>query len=294
MNTQDRNRAKIAKAALYIEDNLSTSLRASDIAKYAHLSPFHFQRLFCAYMGEPIKQYIAVRRMEGAALELENHSRINLLQLALECGFQTHSAFSKAFRKQFGVSPAVFRDNPDGARKGVEKDRRFLISAPPSKTIEAAGVVEMGPFHFQFRQSSGTHEGQFFRQNDQNIGQQFSTLLGETIPPDLFLMSCFPSTPQNLNDDDVAIWFGGAFSAQVENDWSGDWHRFQAGRWAVFEHWGDYEFLYQTWNRIYRNWLPQTEYALRDDIPFEAYLGPSNATDESARLTQIYIPVKKA
>lgn len=294
MKTQDRNRAKIAKAALYIEENLSEPLRASDIARHAHLSHFHFQRLFCAYMGEPVNQYVAARRLEAAALELATCSNVNLFQLALGCGFQTHSAFSKAFRKQFGVSPSAFRSNPDAARKGIDQDRRFLISAPPSKTIETVGIVDLIPFRFQFRQSFGTSEGQFFRQNDQNIGHQFATLLAETTPPDLFLMSCFPNTPQSLNDSDVPIWFGGAFSDQTDSGWSKNWHSFEAGAWAVFEHWGDYGFLYQTWNRIYRNWLPQTDYVLRDDIPFEAYLGSSDASDQSAQLTRIHIPVKKA
>ncbi|SDX76537.1 AraC-type DNA-binding protein [Ruegeria halocynthiae] len=294
MKTEDKNRAKITKAALYIEENLSATLRASDIAKYAHLSHFHFQRLFCAYMGEPVSQYVTARRLEAAAIGLKNCSSVNLLQLSLDCGFQTHSAFSKAFKKQFGVSPTAFRNNPEVARKGVDLDRRFLISAPPNKSIEAVGVVNLLPFHFQFRQSYGTYEGQFFRQKGQNIGQQFSTLLAETTPPNLFLMSCFPNTPQNLNDNRVPIWFGGAFSDQTNSSWSKEWHCFGVGAWAVFEHLGDYRFLYQTWNRIYRNWLPQTDYVLRDDIPFEAYLSPTDASDRSRQLTRIHIPIKKA
>ena len=272
MDAKDRNRAKIAKAVLYIEDNLSDSLRASDIAKHAHLSPFHFQRLFCAYMGESINQYTAARRLEGAALKLVHHPDANLLHLALDSGFQTHSAFSKAFRKQFNVTPSTFRKNPESAQKGTDQNRRFLINASPSKTIETTGIIEPEAFYFQFRMSSGTRAGQFFQQNDQDISQQFTALLAEKSPPDLFLMSCFPDTPQNMNDDNVPVWFGGAFSAQSNNDWSDGWRKFEAGTWAVFEHWGDYSFLYQSWNRIYRNWLTQTEYVLRDEIPFEANL----------------------
>ena len=294
MQTQDRNRTKIAKAALYIEENLSGSLRAFDIAYHANLSPFHFQRLFCAYMGEPVSQYIVVRRLEAAALELARNSSANILQVALDYGFQTHSAFSRAFGKQFGVSPSAFRNNPDAARKGVDQDRRFLISAPPSKTIEAVGIAELESFDFLYRQSSGTQEGQFFRHDDQNIALQFSSLLASPQPPDLFLMSCFPSTPQKLNDGDVPIWFGGAFSASTENNWSKEWHKFSAGSWAVFEHWGEYEFLYQTWNQIYRNWLPKSDHVLRDELPFEAYLYSGSERAGAAQLTHIYIPVKKA
>lgn len=294
MDTQDRNRAKIAKAAQYIEDNLSEALRAPNIAKHANLSPFHFQRLFSAYMGEPISQYIVARRLERAALELNDHSKMNILQLALNSGFQSHSAFSKAFKKQFGLSPSVFRNTPEAARIGVSQDRRFLVSAPPDKVIEAHDVIDLGHFHFQFRESSGTHEGHFYRQNDQDIGRQFSALLAEDSPPDVFLMSCFPTTPQNLNDTNVPVWFGGAYSSQIGNDWGHAWYHFKAGTWAVFQHRGDYKFLYQTWNQIYRNWLPHAEYVLRNDIPFESYVTPSDPSDHSKQLTRIYIPVKKA
>jgi predicted transcriptional regulator YdeE len=107
-------------------------------------------------------------------------------------------------------------------------------------------------------------------------------------------MSCFPDPPRNLNDSEANVWFGGAFIERTNTRWSNNWHQFRAGKWAVFEHWGGYEFLYQTWNRIYRNWLSQTEYMLRDDIPFEAYLPHSDTSDRSKQLTRIYVPVKKA
>ncbi|MEP2718894.1 GyrI-like domain-containing protein [Pseudophaeobacter sp.] len=234
------------------------------------------------------------RRLEAAALQLENTPDCNVLHLALNCGFQTHSAFSKAFKRQFGVSPSAFRTAPNMARQGRDQDRRFLISAPPATAIDPVEIVDLAPFHFQFRPSSGTFEGQFFRQKDHDIGQQFANLLAQICPPDLFLMSCFPSTPQSLNDDTVPVWFGGGYTAPGAGLWSPDWYRFEGGSWAVFEHRGDYQFLYQTWNRIYRNWLPQTKHELRDEAPFEAYLAAEAAGDQGANCTRIYIPIKKA
>ncbi len=55
-------------------------------------------------MGEPVNQYVAVRRLEAAALRLENCSSVNLLQLALDCGFQTHSAFFQCSNPLFGTT----------------------------------------------------------------------------------------------------------------------------------------------------------------------------------------------
>jgi len=294
MEVADRNRAKIAKAALYIEHNLAEPLRASDIAKHANLSAFHFQRLFSAYMGEPVNQYVCARRLERAAIELAHTPNVNLLQLGLDSGFQTHSAFSKAFKKQFGVTPSAFRKAPIPLREGADQGRKLLVSAPQNKAVEVMEIVRLTRFHFQFRTSSGTHEGQFFKQNDQDIGQQFAALLNEESAPDLFLMSCFPDTPQSLNDNNAPVWFGGAFSAPTQTNWSNNWYQFDAGEWAVFEHRGDYRFLYQTWNRIYRNWFAQSDYLLRDAFPFEAYVAPARDNEQSEQITKIHIPVTRA
>ncbi len=294
MNTVDRNRAKILDATRYIERTLDASLRVSEIARQVHISPFHFQRLFFAYMGEPINQYITARRLERAATILVDRHETNLLHLALDCGFQTHSAFSRAFRNHFGISPSTFRKAPESARVGTDPNRPFLVSAPPTAAIEAADVIDLEAFHFQFREAFGTQDGQFFAGEEQDIAAQFSDLLAEDTPPDLFLMSCFPDTPQSLNDNDATVWFGGGFSRQTQSRWSKNWQTFRAGTWAVFEHRGDYSHLHQTWNRIYRNWLTQTDYQLRDDIPFEAYVGNANGSDQADQLTRIFIPVKKA
>lgn len=294
MDVTDRNRAKITKAALLIEHNLSEPLRASDIAKHANLSTFHFQRLFSAYMGESINQYISARRLERAAIKLTHTPNANLLQLALDSGFQTHSAFSKAFKKQFGLTPTAFRGAPDLVRQGPDHRRKHLVSTPQGDVLETAEIVTLARFHFQFRTSAGTQDGPFFQLNDQDIYQQFAALLAETHAPDLFLMSCFPDTPQNLNDRDAPVWFGGAFSEPKETGWSNDWYQFDGGEWAVFEHRGDYRFLYQTWNRIYRNWFAQSDYLLRDEFPFEAYMPPAGPPEDGQQVTRLYIPVRRA
>ena len=277
---------------MYIEDNLSKNLRASDIARHAHLSPFHFQRLFSAYLGEPVSQYILSRRLEQAAKLLSTSSKINILELALDSGFDTHSSFSKSFKKRFTVSPSAFRDAPTTAVKGTDTGRPYLIASPGSKQIEAVENIKLPQFEFQYRKSYGTHSGSFFQLSDQDIGEQFAKLLLLNKERCQQTISCFPQSPQGLNDNSIPIWFGGRFMSRSINSWSKNWYTFSAGSWAVFEHWGDYGFLYQTWNQIYRGWLSQSKLVLRDEMPFEAYVRGPEGNGTTARLTRIHIPVK--
>ena len=291
MKTNDRIRMRIEKAVLYIEDNLSINLRASDIARHAHLSPFHFQRLFSAYLGEPVSQYILSRRLERAARSLSASNAINILELALDSGFDTHSSFSKAFKKKFTVSPSTFRDSPALAKKGVDTGRPFLIASPGSKQIESVENVDLQQFEFQYRKSHGTLSGSFFQLSDQDVSSQFVHLLKLNTDRCHQTISCFPQSPQGLNENSIPIWFGGSFTSRSSNPWSKNWYTFSAGKWAVFEHWGDYGFLYQTWNQIYRGWLSQSNFTLREEMPFEAYVRGPDINGAARQLTRIHIPI---
>jgi AraC family transcriptional regulator len=291
---KDRTRARLEKALLYIDAHLSQNLSAMDLAEHAHLSPFHFQRLFSAYLGEPTNKYILNRRLERAAKTLSQNEDTNILELALDVGFETHSAFSKAFKQHFDITPSDFRASTSRAKSGQDSGRPYLLPSPGGTPIADPEIVELPSFEFQYRQSRGTSAGTFFELNDQDIGQQLLALLNVNPVPCINTISCFNESPQSLNDETVSILFGGAFSKRINNNWSDDWRSFEAGMWAVFDHWGDYAYLYQTWNRIYRKWLPDTGWLLRDELPFEAYITPLAAAPPEKWLTKIHIPIKRA
>lgn len=63
------------------------------------------------------------------------------------------------------------------------------------------------------------------------------------------------------------------------------------GRWAVSIHQGSYETLWQSWNRLYRDWLPASGLVLRDAAPFEIYLSNIKTTPPDELLTEIWIPI---
>jgi AraC-like DNA-binding protein len=74
----------------------------------ASLSPAHFQRTFQALVGETPKNYVARLRLERAAFRLLIHDA-TLLDIALDCGFQNHETFTRAFRRRFGMPPSSYR-----------------------------------------------------------------------------------------------------------------------------------------------------------------------------------------
>lgn len=290
----DKIRAQLEKALLYIESNLSNNLTAGEIAKHAHLSPFHFQRLFSAYMGEPVGHYCLTRRLEKSAQILAEIPGINLLDLALDVGFETHSSFSKTFKKHFGIPPSAFSDNPVEANVSQDQKRPYLLPTNMGPQIKEPNIINFPEFEFQYRQSTGATTGTFFIEQNQDIGRQFNQLLTQSKGQCKLIASCFPEQPQSLNDEKATVWFGGIFDQEINNSWSNDWYHFEAGEWAQFNHIGNYAYLYQTWNSIYRRWLAQTDWLLRDELPFETYISDPINTDPDKLITKIYIPVKNA
>jgi AraC family transcriptional regulator len=93
---------------VHIQAHLDEDLSLDVLSAKASLSPSHFQRTFQAVVGETPKDYVARLRLERAAFRLMIHDE-TLLDIALDCGFQNHETFTRAFRRRFGMAPSGYR-----------------------------------------------------------------------------------------------------------------------------------------------------------------------------------------
>jgi len=108
MNTLDEIIERISYSLDYIETNIYQSISTLAMAREAGYSLFHFQRVFKDTTGYTPKAYLRARRLTLAAQELiETQNDINII--AEDAGFESQAAFTKAFRKQFGIAPGRYR-----------------------------------------------------------------------------------------------------------------------------------------------------------------------------------------
>jgi AraC family transcriptional regulator len=92
----------------HIEDNLDSSIRATDLAGLVQLSTSHFFRAFRKTFGESPLTYIMKRRIQRAQ-QLMLTSRLRLAQVALECGMADQAHLSRVFRRIVGTNPNAWR-----------------------------------------------------------------------------------------------------------------------------------------------------------------------------------------
>lgn len=108
--TSEKYEQALLSTLLYIQTHLEGDLNLETLAKHVGFSPYHFHRVFRENVGEPVKEYIRRLRLERAAYRLRV-SEEAILRIALESGFKSHESFTRAFERQFNITPNHFRNN---------------------------------------------------------------------------------------------------------------------------------------------------------------------------------------
>ena len=98
---------KIAAALSYINENLTRELSVEELAEQMFLSRYHFMRLFKAQTGSTVHAYIRQKRLLYASRLIREGQ--SAAQAAAESGFSDYSAFHRAFRECFGISPGQLK-----------------------------------------------------------------------------------------------------------------------------------------------------------------------------------------
>lgn len=103
-----RRHPDLARVVAAMRANLDMPLERSALARVFGHSSRHLERTFKATIGQTPKSYYLGLRLEQAR-NLLSDTCLSLLDIALACGFESRSSFSRAFRLRFGVSPNTFR-----------------------------------------------------------------------------------------------------------------------------------------------------------------------------------------
>lgn len=106
----NENNKIISKALHFIKDEFhNPEISIDSIAYHAGFSTDYFNHIFTAHTGFPIMTYVRYMRIKKAA-NLLRYTDQNIFDIALEVGYETHENFSRAFKKQYGMTPSEYRE----------------------------------------------------------------------------------------------------------------------------------------------------------------------------------------
>lgn len=124
MDSRAEYAARVNRVIDHVERNLHQPLSLAALADVAHMSRFHFHRIFAAMVGETLHQFVQRLRVERAATQLRVRPRASITEIAIDCGFSSSATFARAFKEAFGMSATQWRANgctpcePDGPLDG--------------------------------------------------------------------------------------------------------------------------------------------------------------------------------
>ncbi len=261
------------------------------LAELAGISAFHFHRIFRALTGETMFAFLQRRKLLRA-VELMNEDRFTLTEIALECGFDSGSSLSRAFRKQLGCTPSEYRQlhpplllPPAHTRALPKLDISVEIREMPDR--QALIVERRGLIEHSFAQAAAAAFRVLTDELKRHHGWPHVRECIGLCPDEASLVPDANARYQaGFIYEDAPPTFGEALGDEVRRV------TIPAGPWAVSLHRGSDETRWQLWNRLYRNWLPASGHRLRAAAPFEVYLNRPKQTPPEEWQTEIWIPIE--
>lgn len=240
----------IKKALWCIESRFTAPLSLDEIAEVSGVSRFHLVRAFGVATGRSVMRYVRERRLTEAARQLANGAP-DILSVALDWGYGSHEAFTRAFREQFGLTPEELRARRDlSSLTLVEPLPMNAISSSPlgeprlvtGKPLLIAGFGG----HFSVENTAG------IPLLWQKIAPHFGHIPGQ-------VGHVAYGASHNCDDQGAFDYIAGAEVSSF-SELPAEFERLRVPEqlYAVFEHRGHITAIKQSFEAIWRGWLPKS------------------------------------
>lgn len=194
-----RNITVLTLALEIVEERLQEPLNAADLARACFVSYSGLQKLFSYALGCSVSEYITKRRLSLASMELLGNKSIT--EIALDYQYNSSEAFSRAFRRFWGITPSAFR-----------KTRRFTELHPKCNIENIDGGVKMNSrkpldiseLYDELKKLESTYAFSIDIVNFMNVNEKFGYAAG-----DIVIAESFARIERELDDKMLLFRIGG-------------------------------------------------------------------------------------
>ncbi len=273
-------------ALIYLEANLDGEIDLERAARLAACSQFHFQRMFTYIAGVPLSEYLRRRRMTLAALELAG-GNVKVIDLALRYGYDSPTAFNRAFQSVHGVPPSRARDS--GVRLTAYPRISFTLTVKGEtsmnyriETLEAFRIVGLKVTLPMDVEQSFAQVPLFWQQSAPRVPEMMPLMNGT--PKGLLGVSAC------MSGETFDYFIAVASNAPVPQGMAES--TVPACTWAIFDCVGAMPDALQTLQkRIVTEWLPTSGYEYANAPDIEVYFEGSQFSPDYR--CEAWLPIKK-
>jgi AraC family transcriptional regulator len=293
--TEQAYKERLLRVLVYIQQHLDEAIELNELARVAHFSPYHFHRLFRGMVGESVMEHVRRLRLERAAHRLKLTDQ-PVTRIAYDAGYETHEAFTRAFRAMFDESPSEFRREHQavpvrGIPSGIHfaTDRNLIRLALARNTQPQDVRIERLPL---LRVAFVRHVGPY-----NEVGTAWSRLMSWAGERGLLaahprVLGIVHDDPEITPPDKIRYDACVAVGDQVQPDGDIGIQEVAGGDYAVATHRGPYHTLGDTYARLCGGWVPTSGHEMRSAPSFEIYLNAPDRVPPAELLTEIYVPLE--
>ncbi|WP_020409529.1 AraC family transcriptional regulator [Hahella ganghwensis] len=259
----------------FLTDSSDEALDLDTLAQKTGYSKYHLCRAFHAATQEPLQTYLRRLRLARGAEAIQKGARI--LDVALDCGYQSQEAFHRAFSRMFGITPKALQKGHQHPSLLLKQPWQETFMPPPPLTCRDEMLPEftlhgIGGIYSYHQICDIEALWQRFHQRYSQQGNSWGVTL-----------SC--------DGDNSSFRYYASIKANSVNDLSGlEAIHIPAQHYKVFRHQGQASTMLQAFNYIWGIWLPEQSKLTVKGVDFEYYPAGYDPNQESSWV-DIYIPV---
>ncbi len=297
---QEDYRNRLNKVFQFIDENIDSKLSLSTVSEIAYFSPFHFHRIFKLLTGETLNEFVSRRRIEKSVLDIL-HKKVSIAEIAHAYGFSDNSAYTKAFKKYYGISPTEFKNqNPNKFSKIRQLNSKIGQTYPDldeyvciinnlKKWIEMNSNIEVKQVpeqNYVYITCIGPHE----------LPLAFQKLIDWAIPNGCMtesakLMTIYQDSLKVTEEEKARFRACLQVENPIENQSEFESAKTRSGKYVV----GKFEIVLEdfekSWTGLYV-WMNENNYERAEGESFEIYHNNFNEHPEKKAIVEFYIPIK--
>lgn len=288
LNTSLDYSRRIERVIRHMGEHLDATLDLTTLAEVAHLSPYHFHRIYAGMTGETAAESLRRLRLHRAAGALIG-SKAPIIAIAKAAGYGSVAAFTRAFQSAYGTPPAAYRqrgflvmdysDAPPASRNLPPEHAMFNVTIRDSAPVRLLAYrhqgdyLEIGSVFDRLFTWAGPRG--LMDPKTRGIGIYYSDTTSEP-PAEWRSDASISVAPEAIPPDEI--------NAPRLIDLAG-------GRHAVLRHKGPYAELHHAYTWLFGQWLPGSGEVPADRPVFEEYLNNPRDVPPQEWLTEINLPL---